>query len=339
MARATYKKKITSDEIIAKINPENISLMNRFLKTKNTNSSDTTILSYKSDLTIFFCWNYLENGNKLFTDIRKIEFSDFFSYCVSELKYQSSRHSRLRACLSSFSNFIEKYYDDVYPNFRNVILKCIETMPKSAAREKTVLSEEQVNKLKAHLLEEGSIQELCLLSLAISSGARISELLRFKVTDIDENNTAFDGFFLKTCTALKTKGRSKVGKMIYKFILKDEFLPNYNLWLPLRNEIVKNTCTTHDFIFVNKKGEPLTEGNIRTFSEQWGKYLGEDIYFHAFRHFFVTNLSKIGLEKSLVVLVTGWENDSMFSIYDDRLQEDMEWKSLDKLKEHIDGKS
>ena len=39
---------------------------------------------------------------------------------------------------------------------------------------------------------------LCCLALAISCGARISELARFTTDLIDEDNVVFDGLFLET---------------------------------------------------------------------------------------------------------------------------------------------
>lgn len=336
MPRATYRKKIVTDELTSQIDAGNIKLMERFLKEKNTRSSDTTVSGYRSDLLIFFCWNVIENENKFFIDIRKIEFSDFFAYVTTELKWQSARFSRLRACLSSFSNFIEKYYDDVYPNFRNVILKSVENMPKSATREKTVLSDEQIDKLKEHLTDNEMFQELCLLSLAIGSGARINELLRFKTSDIDENNTVFDGLFIKTLSQIKTKGRTKTGKLLYKFILKSEFMDNYKKWIAVRSKIMESKGVEHDFIFIDRNGNPATEGVIRGWSQKWEEFLGVPIYFHAFRHYMVTKLSKLGLSPDFIQNVVGWASVELVATYDDSNFEDKEFKNLDKLKENIE---
>lgn len=60
MARKTFRKVITSDELLDQVNPKNKKLMNRFIKEKNTRCSDATIVNYTSDLNIFFTWNLLE---------------------------------------------------------------------------------------------------------------------------------------------------------------------------------------------------------------------------------------------------------------------------------------
>ena len=74
--RETYRKVITSPELTAKINPKNIKLMERFLKNFATKRSPNSVVSYRSNLTIFFTWCLLECGNKLFIEIKKRDLLD-----------------------------------------------------------------------------------------------------------------------------------------------------------------------------------------------------------------------------------------------------------------------
>lgn len=336
MARKTYKKIITDDNYLQQINPENLELMKRFLKDKNKKCSDGTIKGYQSDLNIFFTWNLLENDNKLFIDIRKIEFSEFFSYAIDELKWSPKRFGRMKSCLSSFSNFIETFYDDKYPNFRNIVLKTIENLANNPVREKTILLEEQVDDLLRHLKEDlKKTQEACLLSLAANCGARASELLRFTTTLIDENNTAFDDMFLETTKQVKTKGFGKQGKLIHKYILKDKFLPYYKEWLVEREKIMKENNKEHDFLFIKNNGDPAVISTIRSWSEKWEKYLGVPFYFHSLRHYIVTNLTRLGLDSDFIIELMGWSSSDMYRIYNDLTAKDRKWKGLDKLKNHL----
>lgn len=335
MARATFKKIITSDELTKEINPENTKMINRFLKDKNIKCSDGTINGYKSDLNIFFTWNLLENDNKFFVDIRKIEFSDFFSYAIEELKWSPKRFGRMKSCLSSFSNFIENYFDDVYPTFRNVILKSIDNLMNNPVREKTILLEEQVDALLNHLTNDlKKPQEACLLALAANSGARASELLRFTTKLIDENNLAFDDMFLETTKMIKTKGFGKQGKPLHKYIYREKFWPHYQNWLSEREIVMKENNKEHDFIFIKSNGEPAELGTIRSWSDKWEKFLGVDFYFHSLRHYIVTNLTRIGLESDFIIELMGWSSSDMFKIYNDLTAKDRKWKGLGKLKQH-----
>lgn len=333
--RKTYRNVITSPEILAEINPENLKLAKRYLKNLATKSSPATVKNYKSDLNIFFSWNYLENDNIPFTDIKKLEMQDFFDYAVTELKWKSSRYARMHSVLSELSKFIEKFYDDVYPNFRNIV-KFVDKLPKEVAREKSVFTKEEMDHLMSELDKEGLIDEKCLLALALYSGARVSELVRFKVDSIDENNTAFDGLFLETTEEIKVKGRGVNGKKIHKYIIKDLFLPYYYEYLPIREEIMKKNGKEHNMLFVQRDGSPATVFTIRGWMDKWDRYLDKHWYPHSARHHFVTTLSMIGLEVELIQAICGWVNSDLVSIYNDQKASERSWKGLAKLKDALE---
>jgi site-specific recombinase XerD len=299
---------ITSPELIAQFNPENIKLVDRFLKEKNTRCSDGTIIGYKSDLE-FSLLELIINDNKFFIDLKKIELADFFSYCVDELKWGSNRFSRMRSALSSLSKFIEKFYDEKYPDYRGtIVLNAIELMPKNPVRKKTILSEDQVNSLLKYLKEDRvKPQEACLFALLASSGVRISEALRFTTTIIEENNTAFDDMFLETIEEIKTKGFGKTGKMLIKYIIKDIFLPYYKDWLIEREKIMQKNGQEHDFIFIKRDGTPAKVNTIRGWVTKWEKFLGVPYYPHCTRHYTVTYLTRLGLDSTLL-LKLGWSS-------------------------------
>ena len=336
MPRTTYRLVTTTPELLSQINPENLKLKLQFLKEKNMRSSDGTIKNYDSDLNIFFVYNLQYNNNKFFIDIKKLEFSEFFAFCTTELKWGSARFGRMKACLSSFSNFIEKFFDSEYKDFRNVILRAVESMPKSERREKTIMSEKQVNDLLSYLSETiKDDQGACWFALSIASGARFAEILRFTTDIIDENNTVFDGLFLETTKQIKTKGRTKEGKMQKKYIIKDLFLPYYKKWLVEREKIMVANNKNHNFIFIKPNGDPAEEGTIRSWLPKLEKFLNVPFYSHCARHFFVTYLSKAGLSAELIVELTGWTSSDMYKIYNDLGVKDREWKELVNLKEYL----
>ena len=334
--RKTFRKVITSDELIAQINPENVKLMERFLKNFATKRSPKSVVVYRSNLNIFFVWNLLENDNRPFVKIKKLQMLDFFDYALSELHWSPNRFHQCHSSLSSFSDWIENYYDEVegYENFRNIVKK-IEKPSKEAIREKTVLSKEDVDKIFAILEEEHRIQEQCLLALAISCGARVSELAQFTISLIDEDNTVFDGLFLETTDKIRTKGAGTLGKRIKKYILKDTFLPYYHKWLLEREEIMKSTSQDHDFLFVTKDGNPANADRLRDWIGTWGDIVGQPIYPHSLRHRNITALRENSVEDDLIVYLTGWAEGTghtMITIYDDTEVTSKQWKSLGKLK-------
>ena len=333
--RKTFRKIITSEELIAQINPENKKLVDRFLKNFATKRSPKSVTVYKSNLDIFFCYNLLYNDNKSFIDIRKIEIADFFDYCVTELHHSPNRFAQLHSCLSSFSAWIENYFDDVeeYKNFRNLLPK-IEKPVKENVRKKTVLQKEDIDKLFAYFDENNMEQDACLLALAIACGARISELARFTTNLIDENNIVFEGLFLETTEEIRTKGRGN-GKMLKKYIIKDMFLPHYKKWLLVREKIMKENNQVHDSIFITRDGTPASSDRLRDWMNNWNDIVGQPCYPHNFRHYHISFLKGLEIEDDLIVYLTGWSEStghSMIAIYDDTNIASKKWKNLDKLK-------
>lgn len=340
--RKTFRKVITSDELIASINPENVKLMNRFLKNFATKRSPKSVVVYQSNLNMFFCWCVENLENRPFIKLKRLDFLDFFDYALVELKWSPARFAQMASCLSSFSDWIETYYGDVegYENFRNLVKK-IEKPAKEAVREKTVLSEEDMDKLFNALKESGRIQEQCLLALAISCGARVSELARFATDIIDENNTVFDGLFLKTTNKIISKGRGTGGKLIYKYILKDMFLPYYKEWLSIREQIMKETGQDHNYLFITKDGNPANADRLRDWIGTWSDIVGQPMFPHALRHYNVSMYKRLNLDDNLIVYLTGWAEGTghtMISIYNDNDIADEDFDCLNNLKEFLNNK-
>lgn len=332
--RKTYRKVITSQELIEQINDDNKKLVEKFLKNFATKRSPNSVTSYRSNLNIFMCWNILENDNKFFVDIKKRELSDFFDYCVTELKWSPNRYAQMHSCLSSFSAWIENFYDDEYPMFRNLLPK-IEKPVKENIRKKTILQKEDVEKLFKYFEENDMVQDACLLALAISCGARVSELARFTTNLIDEDNVVFEGLFLETTEEIRTKGRGTQGKSLRKYILKDTFLPYYHRWLKVRKQIMDNAEQDHEYIFVTKDGKPANAERLRDWISYWGDVVGVPCYPHSLRHYHITFLRNLELEDDFIVYLTGWSEStghSMIAIYDDTSASDKKWKNLDRLK-------
>lgn len=336
--RETFRKVITSPELIAQINPKNQQLVDRFLKNFATKRSPNSVISYRSNLNIFMCWNILWNDNTFFVELKKYELMDFFDFCVTELKWGSNRYAQMHSCLSSFSTWIENIYDEKYPEFRNLLPK-IEKLPKETVRKKSVFKKEELDKLMDWLGEQGKVNEQCLLALIMSSGSRASELLRFTTDMIDENHTAFEGLFLETTEDIRVKGRGVNGKYIPRYLIKDIFLPYYKQWLPVREQIMNETGKDHNFIFIRPDGEPALISTIRSWMEKWDDVLDKHWYPHAGRHFWTTYLLSIGLEKELIQELQKWSSDALVDIYNDATAKDRKWKNLDKLKAALEEES
>lgn len=331
MPRKTFRKIITSPELIEQINPENKRLMKMFLKNKNAKCSDKTIVNYESDLNIYFCYNVIYNDNKSFINTKKIEMSEFFDYGLLDLKWSGNRYSRMRSLLNSFSTFLTDYLDEDYPDFKNIINKAVPKIPKEPVRKKTILLEDDVYGLRDELIKQDRIQEATYLMMLASSGARFSETLRITTDMIDENHTAFGDIFLETTEDIKTKGHGKNGTMMTRFLIKDVFLPTYKLWLPLREKIMKENNQEHNDIFIDKHGKPIKDSRARGWVVSWEDILNKNIYPHCFRHFIVSDLTRKNCSSDFIIAVMKWKSADMYNVYNDIQDKDRKWKDIDKL--------
>lgn len=330
--RKTFRNVITSDEIYDKVNEETRKLVDAYLRDFNTGSSSESVKVYKSNFRIFLCWNYMYNDDIPFIKINKRQFRQFFIFGTEELQWGSARYRNMWSSLNSFSEYIEKYYDDVYPEFRNNVKK-VDKIPKSYAREKTVFKKEELDGLMNWLGEQGRIEQQCLLAMIMASGMRISETTRMTTDLIDYDNTAFEGLFLETTKQIKTKGKGKNGKPLHKYLILDFFKPYYDAWLPLRQKIMEDNQQTHNYIFIKQDGKPAPVSAMRYWTSDWDKALnGKHWYPHAGRHFWTSYLDSIGLEKQLIQELQGWSSDTLVDLYNDNTSKDKQWKGLAKLR-------
>lgn len=314
--RTTVYNAITSPEKSALINKENLELMEDFLDyLQSIDRSKQTISSYRSDLLIFFTIVMEKLGNKDFIDISKREFAKVQSYFINDLGWSSSRVRRVKSTISSMSNFIIDILDEEekYQNFKKNVNR-VENPTREAVREKTVISDEQLQELLDILVEKKKYQIACAISLAMCCGARKSELTRFKVSYFDEKNIIFDAVY-KTDEKIKTKGRGK-GKFLYKYVLL-EFKKYFDLWMEERERLGIES----EWLFVTKdaNGEwvQATTTLFDSYADTCSRLIGIPVYFHCLRHYVITRFRKLNLPSNVIVEWTGWSDESMISVYDD----------------------
>lgn len=226
MARTTvFNQGLSSPEMLKKVNPDNMQLKTDFLDyLRSIKRSPLTIKGYANDLDIFFCWVLEHADNKPFVKITKRELVRFQNWLCDDNKNSPARVRRIKSTISSLSNYIEAILDteDEFKDFRSIVRK-IENPALQAVREKTVLTDEQVDTLLQTLTDKQQYEKACAVALAMFSGRRKSELPRFKVSDFDDSRIVCDGALYKSAP-IQTKGRS-LGKYIPCYTLVKDFKP------------------------------------------------------------------------------------------------------------------
>lgn len=314
MGRKTQQHKIVTSELWKNVSRKNKELLDGFIEyCRSTNKSNQTVDGYYNDIQIFMVWNLQYNNNKFFIDFTKRDIIKYQNWLVVEQKLSSNRVRRLKSSLSSMSNYIENVLDDEFKDFRNIINK-IPAPPKQDIRDKTVLEDEQVDYLLNYLVDKGKYQQACAVALAVASGSRKSELLRFKVSYFTDENIIY-GALYKTPEKIKTKGRGR-GKFIYRYVLVNKFKPYFNLWMKQREEL---GIEGEELFWTKRYGvwKPADISLFNSWAMTFSKILNVDWYWHLNRHFFTTNLCRANIPADVVKDIVGWESTNMVSLYND----------------------
>lgn len=317
MGRKVQHNNIVTDELLSQVNPENIELGKDFLDyLRSIDRSPNTIDAYSHDLNIFWVYLLLHCNNKFFIDLSKREISKYQSYCLTEWKWSPARMRRVKSTLSSLSNYVENMLDDEFEDFRPIIRR-IENPVNEKVFTKTVLEDSQLETLLNILVEKGKYDKACMLSLAMNSGRRKSELPRFKVSYFDDENIIY-GSLYKTPEQIQTKGRGSRGKRLTCYVLSKPFKSYFDMWMNYRKE----HGIESEWLFPKKVGgeyidEPMKSSTLDSWAETFGKLLGVDFYFHSLRHYFTTACSRSGLPDNVIQMLIGWSSLDMVSLYKD----------------------
>jgi integrase len=316
MARTTVYNDDLSQEWQL-VNKENQKLVKEFIRycTAN-NKSPQTCNQYEAQLKIFFCWNYKENDDKFFVNIKKRELISFFGW-GNEIGWSPCRLASLRAVLSSLSNYIERILDDDYPQFRNIV-KVLEPIHLTPVREKTIIDKDDIMAGVDKLVEISEYQYACFLALLFSSGMRKSEVSQMKVSFFTTNQKiVFKGLAYET-PKIRTKGRGTIGKQVPRYVFKETFEKYLNLWLEQREKL----GITTDALFVIKSGTKYQPAKTQNFTH-WAAKIGEligvkSLYCHSLRHAFTTYLKRQNFPTDVVQKIQSWSSADMVARYDDR---------------------
>lgn len=324
MSRFTVYNQIVTDQKLEQVNKDNIQLGEDWLDyLRSVDRSSQTIFAYQNDLKIFWVWNLEYNGNKNFTKLTKRELAKFQNHALNKWGWSSNRIRRVKSTLSSLSNYIVNILDDEeeFSDYKPIVKK-IENPAKETVREKTILSDEQVEKLLKTLVEMREYEAACGFAIAAYSGMRHAELLQMKVEYFDEEHFVYNSMW-KT-DKIRAKGFGRNGKQINKFILYGA-KPYIDLWLEER----KKKKIYSEWLFVTydvikKTGDKLYHRRLDT--SRWIKMAEEilnvDIYLHAFRHYTCTKLHKLNLPSHVIQEFFQWDSAEMLSIYNDLTAED-----------------
>ena len=311
--RSTVYNRITSPAKIEQINPKNKELSKDFLDyLSSIDRSPQTLSQYSHDLNVFFVW-VLENlDNKEFIKITKREFARFQNYALNTYQWSPKRLRRIKSVISSLSSYIENILDEEegFEDYRSVIKK-IESPANEAVREKTVLSDEQVDLLLDTLVEREEYERAVAIAILCYSGMRKGELLQMRLDYFNEDHLKF-GCLYET-DKIRAKGRGVRGKVINKYVMNkvDKYL---DLWRKQREELGIDS----EWVFVVKHGDKWDRRTeVDSWKPEFSNIIGVPFYFHCLRHKLCSELVSQNVPSEVIREFFKWESADMITIYND----------------------
>lgn len=260
--------------------------------------SPLTITAYKEDLQDFFSFLKLSGGG----DYLNLEPVDVRSYLgfLYEKKYARNTVSRKISSLRSFYQYLLKNEILAENPFSYLHLR------KGNLRLPKFFYEEEMNLLFESLAGTQPLdyRNRALLEVFYATGLRVSEACQLKISDID---------FQMEVVLLHGKGNKERYVPLGSFAL--DSLQDY--FSKGRQVLMGKFHQEHDYVFVNRTGEPITDRGIRYVFTQMVKKstLTSSIHPHMLRHTFATHLLNNGADLRTVQELLGHVNLSSTQVY------------------------
>ena len=316
-------KAITSEEWQL-CNEYNRNIVDEFLM-NSPQLSDKTKGVYRSNLTIWFNWVRTNLNNKPQYQIKSLEYMRYQNWLIN-LGRSSSDIANKRAAISTLNNYIELYYADDFPTFRNFIVKGMPKPEKSFVNKKNPPTREEFLNIVDEMKKREDWQKVAYLLYTFDTGCRRAEsvqllkevanykpVIKDKVVVKDDGSKEIQTVKYYQSNPTRCKGRGKTGK-VRKLAFTEETMEAIKKWLDVRGE---DDCP---YVFVAKHGENYcqlsTSSLNRWANEVFSPILGRRFHPHAIRESRATvSVVEDGKNISAVQRLLGHESSTTTEIY------------------------
>ncbi|MGB6406573.1 MAG: tyrosine recombinase XerC [Planococcus donghaensis] len=260
------------------------------------NYSEHTVHHYEHDLADFFLFLNAEGV----PDIREVEYIHARNYVTKlyDAKLSRTTVSRKISAIRSFFRYANREYGLDEAAFRTLY------HPKKEERLPQFFYEEELAQLFKSVLGDDklSIRNTALLELLYATGMRVSECVSIRLTDLDQ-----------TMQIVKVMGKGRKERYIPYGQFAQDALEHY--LEDARPKLMKKQ--DHDYLFVNSRGEAVTDRGIRHILSECMKKasVNSSIYPHMIRHTFATHLINNGADIRTVQELLGHSHLSSTQVY------------------------
>ncbi len=317
-ARFTVYNRLTSPEQLKEVNKENLRLADDFLEYLSASGrSKGTIQAYKSNLDILWCWILENANNKSFVELKKRDAVKFQNDARNKWCWSPKRIRTVRGTYCSLEKYVMDILDDEYPLYRPVFKK-IQAPADETIRDKTIYKTEELREVLDFFVSHKMYMEACVFALAMSSGRRKAELVRFKVSYFNEDNLICSKSLYKTPEKVQCKGRK-----MELFVMRKPFDHYLLLWMKERERLgitsewlfPKRTGTKNKYVYDDD--EHLSTRALDGWTKIITRITDKPFYWHSLRHYFTTKLKQQNLPEDVIQSIIGWKSADMVRLYDD----------------------
>ena len=255
---------------------------------RNKNYSENTIISYINDLYYFYEFVKMDFDKVKYDDVR-----DYLEY-LSLKKEKSTSVSRKISSLKSFYKFL---YKNNYIDKKDYPLVKVTYPKKEKKLPKFLYYNDLLEIINESSKDKDGVRDRLIIEMLYATGVRVSELVNIKLSDIDFNNKR-----IVVC------GKGNKERVVYYGDYAKEVLDKY-----LETHIRKD----NNYLFLNSKGEQITDGGIRYIIDNIMKKLSIKTHVtpHVLRHTFATDMLNNGCDIKVVQELLGHSSLKATEIY------------------------
>lgn len=264
-------------------------LVSEFLNyIRNKNYSLNTIISYINDLYYFHEFVKMDFDKVKYDDVR-----DYLEY-LNLKKEKSTSVSRKISSLKSFYKFL---YKNEYMDKKDYPLVKVTYPKKEKKLPKFLYYNDLLEIINESSKDKDGVRDRLIIEMLYATGVRVSELVNIKLSDIDFNNKR-----IIVC------GKGNKERIVYYGDYAEEVLNKY-----LKTHVRKN----NNYLFLNSKGEQITDGGIRYIIDNIMKKLSIKTHVtpHVLRHTFATDMLNNGCDIKVVQELLGHSSLKATEIY------------------------
>ncbi len=265
---------------------EIIKNFSNYLLTKNY--SINTFNSYINDLYYFYMF-----VNKDLIKVNEEDIRDYLEY----LNLNKEKPTSVRRKISTFKTFYKYLYLNNYIDKKDYPLVKI-SYPKLEKRlPKFVYYNDLLKIIDESYKDKNGVRDRLIIEMLYATGVRVSELVNIKYNDIDFNNRR-----------IRVVGKGNKERIVYYGEYAEEILNSY---------VKMYKQKEHDYLFVNDRGEKITEAGIRYIINNIMKKLSIKVHVtpHVLRHTFATDMLNNGCDIKIVQELLGHSSLRTTEIY------------------------